>query len=601
MVLSSLDWFIIIGYFILSFSIGLYYSRGSGNSLSDFFLGGRNLSWLVAGVSMVATTFAADTPLAVTELVAKNGIAGNWLWWSFLAGGMLTTFFFARLWRRAEVLTEVELIELRYGGAGASWLRGFKSVYLGLFMNTIILAWVNLAMVSIFRVFFNVDDTTALLLTGGAMLITAIYSSISGLMGVAITGAVQFGLAMLGCIILAILVVYSPQIGGIDGLKMKLAERSPDALSFFPTIGSNGSSIGTAKTLALSVSAFFAYVGVQWWAAWYPGAEPGGGGYVAQRMMSARSEKDAVFATLLFQVAHYCVRPWPWILVGLCAIILYPELPEKDIRLGYVYAMKEFLPSGLRGMLLVAFLAAYMSTVSTQLNWGASYLVNDLYKRFFRPLQSFGDPNSPDERAADQHYVWIGRLATLILMVLGLLTTTQIDSISDAWAFVMQCGAGLGLVLILRWYWWRINVWSEISATAAPFVAAIILRLIGNKDLLSFPNEFLFTVGFTTVVWITVTMFTKPETDKVLRRFYDKVRPDGVWTPFQNGDNTSSNTSMRNLLVCWLSSITMTYSTLFCLGKFIFKEWTEAAIWLAVAAVTLWVLRIFINKTSILD
>jgi SSS family solute:Na+ symporter len=364
MELQWIDWSIIILFLLTSLGIGIYYKKKSSGSLSDFFLGGRNLPWYIAGTSMVATTFAADTPLAVAELVANNGIAGNWLWWSFLLGGTLTTFFFAPLWRKANVLTEVELLELRYDGKKAALLRGFKAIYLGVFINILIIGWVNLALNALLVVFFDIPPNEVLYYTGAAMLLAALYSSLGGLWGVAVTDAFQFVIAMIGSIVLAVIVVNSEQVGGIAGLKEKLP---PGSLNFFPQIGDGSLGAG----LTLSFGAFLAYAGFQWWASWYPGAEPGGGGYVAQRMMSTKSPKDSVYATLLFQIGHYCIRPWPWIIVALCAVVLYPDLAVADKKLGYVMAMKEFLPTGMKGLLLAAFLAAYMSTISTQLNWGA--------------------------------------------------------------------------------------------------------------------------------------------------------------------------------------------------------------------------------------
>lgn len=580
MQLETLDWLIIASYFVLSALIGIAYSKQAGKSLESFFLGGRSLPWHIAGISMVATTFAADTPLAVTELVVNQGIAGNWLWWNFLAGGMLTTFFFARLWYKSGVVTEAELIELRYSGKEAAFLRGFKAVYLGLFMNGIIIAWVNIALVSILKVFFGIDHSTALLITAGAMLLTALYASLSGLLGVAFTDVVQFVIAMVGCIVLAYIVVNSSDIGGIAGLKAKLGDVSPQALHFLPTIG-DGQPIG--KSLGIGVLAFFSYAGVQWWASWYPGAEPGGGGYIAQRLMSTRSEKDAVYATLFFQIAHYCIRPWPWILVGLCAIVLYPELPKDDVKLGYVYAMRDYLPVGLKGLLLVAFFAAYMSTISTQLNWGASYVVNDLYKRFWEPM------------ASEQQLVRISRVVTVLMMLLGLAITTQINSISGAWGFIMQCGAGLGLVLILRWYWWRINAYSEIAATIAPFVFTALCSLAG----LEFPEGFLLTVLGTTITWLVVTFLTPPTQTSVLTAFYNKVQPDGNWSGVANASAKMNSSNMMNLFICWLSAITFTYSTLFMTGKLVLQMWAQAGIAFALALGSLIILRHFISKTNL--
>ncbi len=576
MVLETLDWIIIISFAALIVGVGLSYTRRAGKNLDSFFLGGRNLPWYIAGISMVATTFAADTPLAVTELVGQSGIAGNWLWWSFLAGGMLTTFFFARLWRKSGVLTEVELIELRYSGVQAAALRALKAVYLGLFINAVIIAWVNVALMSLLEVFFGLTGNEALMWTAVAMVLVAIYSSLSGLLGVAMTDVIQFFVAMTGCIILAVLVLNSDKVGGIAGLKSNLPDGS---LNFLPTIGEGD---GLGKTLGLSAGAFFAYMGVQWWASWYPGAEPGGGGYVAQRMMSARSEKDAVYATLFFQIAHYCIRPWPWILVGLAAVILYPNLPAEDVKLGYVYAMRDFLPTGLKGLLLVAFFAAYMSTISTQLNWGASYLTNDLYKRFIAPESS------------DKQLITASRVSTILLMLVGLVVSTFVNSISGAWGFLMQCGAGLGLVLILRWYWWRINAWSEIAATFAPFIAMAILQPLG----LEFPELFLYTVAFTTVFWLAATFITPPTERDTLLNFYNQVQPDGAWGVF---NEHKSSGRIINLFVCWLSAIAMTYGLLFLIGKIIFQEWQSAGMLAILVAVSFVILRIFVGKTRIFE
>ena len=589
--LALIDWIIIVIFLLLSLGIGLYYKNRASSSLTDFFLGGRQFPWYVAGISMVATTFAADTPLAVTELVGQSGISGNWLWWNFLFGGMLTTFFFARLWRRAEVLTEVEFIEFRYSGKAAAFLRGFKSIYLGLFMNVIIIGWVNVALMALLQVFFDLPKEDALLYVAIAMLLAAAYSAISGLWGVAITDMVQFVIAITGCIILAVLVLSSEKIGGIDGLKEKLPDWSMD---FFPTIKKEEGLTGIAKSLSIGAGAFFAYIGVMWWASWYPGAEPGGGGYIAQRMMSAKNEKHAIYATLFFQIAHYCLRPWPWIIVGLCAIVLYPDLSYADKKLGYVMAMKEFLPDGLKGMLLVAFLAAYMSTISTQLNWGSSYLINDLYKRFLKKENKF-----KDEAAAQKHYVLASKVLTLLLMAIALYVSTLIESISGVWSFIMECGAGLGLVLILRWYWWRINAWSEITASIAPFFAFTVARYGLGME---FPNSFFVTVGFTTVCWIVVTYLTSPVEEKHLIKFYSKVKPDGCWNPVKEKAGISVDKSqLLNLLVCWLSAVSMTYSILFCSGKAIFKEWSEMFMWGGIALISFIILRIFMGKTNILE
>jgi SSS family solute:Na+ symporter len=599
--LSLLDWIILIVFISAIVGIGISYRKKSAKGLVNFFLGGRNLPWYLAGLSMVATTFAADTPLAVTELVGNSGISGNWLWWNLLAGGMLTTFFFANLWRRANIVTEVEFIELRYGGRPAAFLRGFKALYLGLFMNVLIIGWVNLAMMTILQGFFGISTESALFYTAIMMALVAVYASLSGLLGVVVTDAIQFVIAMTGSIILAFLVINSEDVGGIAKLKASLPEGS---LNFLPQIGSES----TGETLAITGASFLAFFGFVWWASWYPGAEPGGGGYIAQRMMSTKNEKHAVGATLFFQVAHYCLRPWPWILVGLAAITIYSvpnsfnseearvqaqtlvdnkvdlnlltapyleyqealnadenlvaferelvdaryfveeELPENerlehaftyanDKRFGYVYAMKDYLPSGLIGLLLAAFLAAYMSTISTQLNWGASYLVNDGYKRFMQP------------DATEKRLVAVSRLATILLMLIGLAVTLVIESISGVWQFIMECGAGLGLVLILRWYWWRINAWTEIVATIAPFVGYALSRFVFD---LEFPYSFFVTVGFTTLAWLVALLVTQPEPTEKLQAFYDRIQPDGWW-PFGN-DDESKKGNLAYLTGSWLIS-----------------------------------------------
>lgn len=581
MAFELIDWIVLALFFIISIGIGLKYASSAGKSVSEFFLGGRSLPWWIAGTSMVATTFAADTPLLVAGIVSKNGISGNWLWWNMLLGGVLTTFFFAKYWRRSGVLTEVELIELRYSGKPAAFLRGFKAVYLGLIMNAVIIGWVNKAMVTILIGFFGIDPGTALLYVAIAMVVVAIYSALSGLMGVAITDVVQFLIAMTGCIVLAILVVNSDKIGGISGLKAKLPDWS---LAFTPSIADK-SSDSVATALTIGVGAFFARIGIQWWASWYPGSEPGGGGYVAQRMMSCKDEKHAVYSTLFFQIAHYCLRPWPWILVGLCAIVLYPELGAKEKEMGFVLAMRDFLPAGMRGLLLAAFFAAYMSTISTQLNWGASYLVNDLYKRFVKPQSS------------EKELVSASRLATMLLMAISLGVTTMLSTIEGAWGFIIECGAGLGLVLILRWYWWRINAWSEIVATIAPFIAYAISTLVLE---LEFPNSFFITVGFTTIAWIAATYLTKPENMETLKGFYTKVRPGGAWQPVaQSTGIPADNANMPGLFACWISAVALIYASLFAIGKLIFAEWAEAGICIAIAAISLLVLTRAVKKYDI--
>jgi SSS family solute:Na+ symporter len=594
--LSNIDWIIIAAYFIIALVIGFSLKNRAGKSLTDFFLSGRNLPWYIAGLSMVATTFAADTPLAVTELVAQNGISGNWIWWSMLTGGMLTVFFFARLWRNANILTEPELIEIRYSGKPAAFLRGFKAFYLGLFMNCLIIGWVNIALITLLQVFFNITEIQAFWWVMAAMIITMFYSGLSGLWGVAITDVVQFVIAMTGCIILAVLVVSSPEIGGMAGLKEKVPEWS---LNFFPAISNNSlSAIG--GTLSISIGAFLAFIGVQWWASWYPGAEPGGGGYIAQRMMSCKNEKHSVWATLFFQIAHYALRPWPWIIVGLSAIVLYPDLGADQKKMGYIMAMRDYLPDGLKGLMLVAFFAAYMSTLSTQLNWGASYLVNDFYKRFIKPDSKF-----KDIQTAQKNYILWSRLFTFLIMAVAMLVTTCITTISGVWNFILECGAGLGLVLILRWYWWRINAWSEIVATIIPFIAYAVGHfwlepLFGDVFIIN-KGGYFFTVGVTTISWILITYLTRPTNTNVLIKFYKTVKPGGAWGYIrEKAEITEKGTPLLALFICWITAIIMTYSILFVIGNLIFLEWKEAFIWLIIALISGIMLFISIKKTDIL-
>lgn len=588
------DWIIVAAFLLLSLYIGIKYKNKASGSLTDFFLGGRNLPWYIAGISMVATTFAADTPLWVTERIANEGISGNWLWWNMVIAGMLTTFFFAKLWRRANVLTELEFIELRYGGKPAKWLRGFKSVYLGVFLNAVVIGWVNFAMIKILEVFFDLSPTDALLMVGGLMVFVAIYSSLSGLLGIAITDTVQFVIAMTGCIILAVIVLNHEDVGGIDGLKTQL-EGEAWRFDFFPTIGNDVAS--TVGTFSLSIGAFLSYVCIQWWASWYPGAEPGGGGYIAQRMMSAKNEKHAVLATLFFNIAHYCLRPWPWIIVGLCALVLYPDLAPEESSKGFVYAMRDYLPVGLKGLLLVAFLGAYMSTISTQLNWGSSFLSNDLYKRFIRKEHTFNN-----EKESNKHYVKMGRVFTVVIMAFAFGATTMIESIDPAVKFLIACGAGLGAVLILRWYWWRINAWSEIAATLAPFlfysISTYLIEPQMGESFAANNGTLYITVLGTTLIWLIVTFATKPEQQGHLQAFYNRVKPQGNWKGVETGTKPKSNTG--GLLVAWFSSVALVYSILFFIGKLIFHEWSDTLMWGVFAVISGVLLAISIKRTNLL-
>ncbi|MEX2117565.1 MAG: sodium:solute symporter family protein [Bacteroidota bacterium] len=577
--MQLIDWIIVAAYFLLSAGIGIYYTKRAGKSIQEFFLSGRNLPWWLAGTSMVATTFAADTPLAVTEFVAQNGIAGNWIWWNFVFGGMLTVFFFARLWRRAGITTDVEFAELRYSGKPAAFLRGFRALYLGLFINCVIMAWVNLAMASILEGMFGIPRDEVMWYVSGALVLTAIYSALSGLWGVTVTDAFQFVLAMTGTIILAFIVLSLPEVGGISGLIEKLP---PSTFRMTPVIGDSG--IGDlGQSLALSVSAFLAYIGIQWWASWYPGAEPGGGGYVAQRMMSAKDEKHSLFATLWFTIAHYCIRPWPWIIVGLATLVLYPELDAANKRLGYVYAMRDYLPTGIKGLLVASFFAAYMSTIATQLNWGTSYVINDFYKRFIRP------------DADDQKLVLVSRLATIVIMLLSIVITGMLDTISGAWAFILEAGAGLGLVLILRWFWWRINAWSEITAMVVPL---IVFALMKYEMSVQFPESLFVIVAATTVSWTIATLLTPPTDDQTLRSFYRRVHPGGWgWKRIaEQMPEVRGDSGYAGLFLDWVAGVVLVYMVLFGVGKLILGDTAMGLVFLMIGGLAAWVIYRDLSK-----
>ena len=505
MTLTAVDWLLLVLVLVTPVAVGVAYGRRSGRSLSQFFLSGRDLPWWMAGTSMVATTFAADTPLAVTGIVAASGIAGNWLWWNAALGSMLTVVLFARLWRRAGILTDVEFAELRYSGRAATVLRAVRALYLGLPVNCLVIGWVNLALAKVLSIALGWERLTGVLVglaaTGG-------YAALAGLRGVVAADLVQFAIALAGAVALAWYALDAPGVGGLAGLSAALPEST---FRLWPVVGPTSGGLADAPaTLALPVVSFIAFLGIQWWASWYPGQEPGGGGYVAQRMMSARGERDAVLATLWFTVAHYCLRPWPWVLVALAALVLYPNLSDPEA--GYVLVLRDHVPPGWRGLLVGAFFAAYMSTVSTQLNWGTSYLVNDVYKRFVRP------------DAEEAHLVLASRLTTILVMVASGALTFALESVRQAWEFVLESGAGVGLVLILRWYWWRVTAISELAALAAAAAGFLFVRFF---TAIPFPDSLLYLVPWTTACWLTVTLATRAEPLPHLIRFYRRTRPGG--------------------------------------------------------------------------
>ena len=545
MTLSLLDWLAILAYLAITVLLGFYFRKRSSRSVDDYFVSGRNVNWWLAGTSMVATTFAADTPLVVTGLVYSQGISGNWLWWGSLFSGMMTVFLFARLWRRSGLLTDVQFAEIRYSGRPAAFLRGFRAIYLGLLMNCIILGWVTKAMTSI--VATTLGGTPLLVTVGrwvaslggvwtgpdGAALaicvfflipFTGIYVSLGGLWGVLWTDLFQFVLKM--AIVIAIAFFAVRAVGGVSALISRLglmqssgpSHSTGNPLSFFP----NFSSGLTTETLwTIPVATFLVNIGLQWWAFWYPGAEPGGGGYIAQRIFSARDERQGLLSVLWFNVAHYAIRPWPWILTALCVIVLYPGLAHPET--GYMLVMNNYLPHSMRGLAIAGFLAAFMSTVATQLNWGASYLVSDFYRRFLHP------------QASNAHYVAISRFATILLVIASAWVSVNLDSIASGWQVVMEIGAGTGAVYLLRWYWWRINAWSEISAMACSLAVTLTLNALhpfsGAAPVL-FAKTALTTTAVTTVVWLAVTLLTPAEPRATLEAFYRRVRPDvRGWQP----------------------------------------------------------------------
>jgi Na+/proline symporter len=586
---STADWAIVVAYFAFTTLIGFWFTKRGGESLQEYFISGRNVPWWLAGVSMVATTFAADTPLAVTGLVASKGVAGNWLWWNMVMSGILTVFFFARLWRRAGVMTDVELAELRYGGRPAAILRGFRAVYLGIPINLIVMGWVTAAMVKILQISLGVDPWIAV---GICFVITAAYVVAAGMWAVLWTDFFQFMLMMTAVIVLA---VYSVDaVGGMEALKTKASAHfgsETAALSVLP-VRMTGSGIEAYAWMPLLT--IFTFVAVQWWAAWYPGAEPGGGGYVAQRIFSARTERDGVLATLFFQVAHYAIRPWPWIITGLATVVLYPNgvmvNGRADHEATYVQAFIDLLPSPWRGVMLAGFAAAYMSTMATQLNWGASYLVNDVYKRFMKP------------GASEKHYVSAARLATVVLFLAALVVSRSITSVEGAWKFLIAVGAGTGLVLILRWYWWRINAWSEISAMIASFVASLILmRIVPSRFAAGDPRAdswiLLITVAVSTVIWIVVTLATRPEPDAVLDRFYQRVRPGGRgWAQVSQRLGHGREPMAGGALnwTNWVAGVVAVYASLFGIGRVVFGEFLPGFGMLALAALAFaWIARSF--------
>jgi solute:Na+ symporter, SSS family len=598
MALNNLDWLIIAVFFIILVSIGYFASRGAGKNTASFFLSGRNMPWWLLGVSMVATTFSCDTPNLVTDMVRSSGVAANWQWWAFLLTGMLTVFVYAKLWNRSKVLTDNEFYELRYSGKMAEFLRGFRAVYLGIFFNVMVIASVSLAFIKIVSVMLGVDPKIALII---AAVIIVFYSSLGGLKSILYTDLFQFSFALFGAIIAAVFVTRSPEIGGLN------------ALMTHPEVSGKLRLIPAASDTELFVTVFLIPIAVQWWAAWYPGAEPGGGGYVVQRMLSAKNEKHAVGATMLFNFFHYAIRPWPWIIVGLASLIVFPNIdsllqafPDVDPQfvkndLAYPAMLKTFLPAGLLGLVVASLIAAFMSTVASQINWASSYLVNDLYGRFINPA------------ATEKQRVRFGRLTTVLLMILSVLLALSLKNALQAFRYLLMIGAGTGLLYILRWFWWRINAWAEMVAMIAAFAFSFTFILVENFGLQELEGDriilagiettmgawnifkFLSIVVLTTASWIVTSLLTKPADDDVLRSFYKKIKPGGPgWKKVllkarNEGVELEKEKDLKwdvptGILAMLLGAVTI-YSVLFSIGTFLYNDTDLGFIFLSISVI----------------
>jgi solute:Na+ symporter, SSS family len=584
MALQLIDWIIIAAFFTLSLIIGLSVMKRAGKNSGEFFLSGRNMPWWLLGISMVATTFSADTPNLVTDIVRKNGVSGNWVWWAFLLTGMLTVFVYARLWRRSGVMTDLEFYELRYSGQMAAFLRGFRATYLGVVFNVVIMASVTLAAIKIGGVMLGLSPLQVVII---ASVVTVIYSALGGLSGVIITDFFQFILAMTGSIWACIILLNRPEVGGLSGLFSHEAVLPKTPI--FPELTDPSAWIPLLLVPLL----------IQWWSVWYPGAEPGGGGYIAQRMFAAKNEKHAVGATLLFNMAHYGLRPWPWILIALASLILFPDhasikaaFPHIDDRivnddLAYP-AMLSYLPAGVLGLVVASLIAAFMSTISTHLNWGASYISHDVFKRFLTP------------HASEKELVSIGRWSTVVLMILAAMLSLFLSNALQAFNILLQIGAGTGLLFILRWFWWRINAWSELSAMVISFAVALFLEVIwvyaGWPELKAY-ERLVIGVVITTAGWLLVTLLTKPEDDKTLLTFYKHIRPHAFgWRKVldRQGMSPLSSGSFSAEIIAMLFACVAVYMILFSIGYWIYGKFALATLCTALAVICIQVVfRLF--------
>lgn len=581
MKLELIDWIIVLATLIICFVPALFYGKRAGKNTSEFFASGRSVPWWLAGLSMVATTFSSDTPNLVTDIVRTNGVAGNWVWWAFVLTGVATVFFYARLWRRSGVMTDLEFYEMRYSGKAAGFVRGFRSVYLGLFFNAMIMATVNLAACKIAGILFGMERWQTLILVGA---LNVVFATHSGLWGVLVIDMIQFFIKMTAVVAAAYFALQLPQVGGLSGLVEKLSNTTgPNGINYLDVLPD------FSNNWDIALAVFIMPIAVQWWAVWYPGAEPGGGSYIAQRMLASKSEKDALGAVLFFNVAHYVLRPWPWILVGLASLLVYPEL--KDIQAAFpnldpkllghdiAYpAMLKFLPVGFIGLMVGGLIAANSSTILTHLNWGASYLVHDFYRRFIKT------------NADEKHYVFAGRIATILLFIISSILVFFLDSAYEAFQIILQIGAGTGLLYLLRWFWWRINAWAEVTAMVSSFLISILL-LILNKNGIEFSSHIslIITIIFTTICWI-IASYVSPQTDKkTLIEFYKKVRPFGPgWEKIKSEANiskeelTDSKSNIPLGLLGWVSGCAMIWSALFTVGNFLYGRYELALILLTV-------------------
>jgi SSS family transporter len=567
---TALDWIIIIAYLLMALGLGIYHMRNATAGIENYFLSGRNTAWWVLGTSIAATSFAADTPLAVSGFVITSGISWNWYWWGMAMAGLMTVFFFARLWRRSRVTTDVELIEVRYSGKPAKFLRGYVSIHLGVLNNCITMGWVNLAMVKVLSNTVGVDPDYALYFCFGFSLV---YTMMAGLRGVMATDVIQFVLAMFGSIYLAVAAVNG--LGGLGELHASLvaaqgAERSAEITAFFPKSGSE---------LFMPVLCFIFF---QWWAA----SNLGGGSYLVQRVLSAKNEKHAVLGTLWYNVAQFVLRSWPWIIAGLCAAVLYPTLEDPEI--GYILLMKKFLPAGILGLAIATFFAAYMSTIDTHLNWGASYLVNDIYKRFIK------------KSASQRHYIVVSMLITMLLAFTGMMVTTVMKSIREGWYIITSISGGVSIIYILRWYWWRINAWSEISAMLSALVCTVVFRLVLG---IPYPKVLFFVVPITLCLSLIVTFLTRPVDEETLIEFYKRIRPGGrLWKPIANKiPGLRGEEKPGKSIPAYILSVVSVYCGLFGVGKLLIGPRWQGAVLLLIGVVSGYAVWKFITRMNWAD